>query len=252
MWGVSEVTATYAAAFTLGVLDRPGRPGRGRGRALDAARGLPWVGEGGRLLRESRGPAAPRAGPAAEALDELTAPVDYPAVRQPGLGSVARAEGAGAGRARADRRGASRSREEEVALLRRWGAPTALGPALRLAAASCAGRRASADLREAVESCSPAPRASLEEARAQLALGACRGVADAEAVPLLRAALATARACGARRSSQRRGRRRSRQRGQPERRRGGRRPTRSPAASGGSPTWPRPGWTSTRSPSGCS
>ena len=51
MWGISDVTATYAAAFTLGVLmDRGDLDAAAE--TLDRARELPWVGEGGRLLRE--------------------------------------------------------------------------------------------------------------------------------------------------------------------------------------------------------
>ena len=58
------------------------------------------------------------------------------------------------------------------------------------------GGSGSADLREAVEILS-GTCAALEEARAQLALGRSAHLPHGEAVPLLRAALATARACGA-------------------------------------------------------
>ena len=81
-------------------------------------------------------------------------------------------------------------------LQRRWGAPTALGPSLRVLG-ELRGADGAADLREAVELLS-GTCAVLEEARAQLALARSGGVADEEAVVLLRAALATARACGAR------------------------------------------------------
>ena len=58
------------------------------------------------------------------------------------------------------------------------------------------GSEGTADLREALEILS-GTCAALEEARAQLALGRSAHLPHGEAVPLLRAALATARACGA-------------------------------------------------------
>ena len=64
--------------------------------------------------------------------------------------------------------------QEEVALLRAWGAPTALGPSLRLL-----GELRGADGHGATSArpsrSSRARRAVLEEARAQLALGRSRG-----------------------------------------------------------------------------
>ncbi len=85
--------------------------------------------------------------------------------------------------------------DEEVALLRRWGAPSALGVSLRIRGEL---RKAAgiADLREALDLLT-GTRASLELARAQVALARAPGVADPEAIPLLEAALHVARAAGA-------------------------------------------------------
>ena len=82
MWGVSGVTATYAAAFTLGVLLDQGDL-EAATASLASARELPWVGEGGRLLREGAARLLVEQGRPAEALDELTAPVDDPQVVNP-------------------------------------------------------------------------------------------------------------------------------------------------------------------------
>jgi DNA-binding CsgD family transcriptional regulator len=87
--------------------------------------------------------------------------------------------------------------EEEVALLRRWGAPSGLGPSLRLLG-ELLGARGTGHLREAVDVLGPT-HAVLELARARLALGRSADVPDAEATRLLRQAAETARASGARR-----------------------------------------------------
>ncbi|HYN71129.1 MAG TPA: LuxR C-terminal-related transcriptional regulator [Nakamurella sp.] len=81
-------------------------------------------------------------------------------------------------------------------LLRRSGAPSALGPALRLAG-ELRGPDGISLLREAVDQLTPTA-AALELARARLALGRRPEVDTDEAVPLLRAAAAWARDCGAR------------------------------------------------------
>ncbi|HET7760812.1 MAG TPA: BTAD domain-containing putative transcriptional regulator, partial [Phycicoccus sp.] len=194
VWGLSGATSTYASAFTLGALTDLGDLDTAA-TTLEQSRALPWVGEGGRLVREAAARLLLARGRPAEALAELTTPVDDPPVANPAWapwrGLTARAL---SGLGRADE--ALALAAEEVELQRRWGAPTGLGPSLRLLG-ELRGPDGTAELREAVEllggTC-----AVLEEARAQLALGRCARVADAEAVPLLLGALATARACGAR------------------------------------------------------
>jgi DNA-binding SARP family transcriptional activator len=192
-WGISGATSTYAAAFTLSVLTDRGDLDAAAASLADA-RELPWVGEGGRLVREAAGRLLVELGRPAEALDELAALVDYPAVANPAWapwrGIKARALAA-----LGHRDEAIALAQEEVALQRLWGAPTALGPSLRLLG-ELRGASGVADLREAVGVLS-GTCAALEEARAQLALGQCAAVDHAEAVPLLRAALATSRDCEA-------------------------------------------------------
>jgi DNA-binding CsgD family transcriptional regulator len=194
MWGISPVSATYAAAFTLGALLDRGDLAEAAA-SLEAARELPWIGEGGRLLREGAARLLLEEDRPADALDQLTAPVDYPEVVNPAWapwrGLKARAL-AGLGRSGE----ALELADEEVALLRRWGAPSALGPALRLRG-ELRGPSGTEDLREAVAVLSET-RALVETARARLSLGASPEVGADEAVVLLRSALDLARACGAR------------------------------------------------------
>jgi tetratricopeptide (TPR) repeat protein len=194
MWGISPVTSTYAAAFTLGVLVDRGDMPEAEAFLVDA-RTLPWIGEGGRLMRESAARLLLAQGRPEEALTELTAPVESPEVRNPvwapwrGLKARALTETGHSEEALA-------LVDEEVELLRRWGAPTALGVSLRLRG-KLRGSEGTADLREAVELLSGTP-AVLEEARARVALACAPGTEDGEVVPLLLSALRAARACGAR------------------------------------------------------
>lgn len=194
MWRVSDVTSTYAAAFTLGVQTDLGDLDAALG-TLAEARGLPWVGEGGRLLREAAARLLVESGRPADALDELAMHGDYPAVANPAW-SPWRATMARALTATGRAAEALDVAQEEVSLQRQWGAPTALGPSLRLLG-ELRGAEGGPQLREAVDVLT-GTRAVLEEARAQLALGRMPGLSAAEAVPLLRCALATARSCGAR------------------------------------------------------
>ena len=194
MWGISDVSATYAAAFTLGVLlDRGDLHEASAG--LEAARTLPWLGEGGRLVREGAARLLVEEGRPADALDLLTTPVHHPEVVNPAWapwrGLKARAL---AGLGRVDE--AVALADEEVALLRRWGAPSSLGSSLRLRG-ELRGPDGTADLREAVGLLSGS-RAVLDAARAQLSLGRSTEVEEAEAVALVQGALNTASACGAR------------------------------------------------------
>ena len=194
VWGISGATATYAAAFTLGVLTDLGDLDAAAA-CLDESRALPWVGDGGRLMRDSAARLLLELGRPAEALDVLTAPATYSPVANPAWapwrGLQARALAA---LGRADE--AVALAQDEVDLQRSWGAPTALGPSLRVLG-ELRGGDGTADLREAVEILT-GTRAVLEQARAQLALGRSAGTARAEAVDLLRSAHVTARACGAR------------------------------------------------------
>jgi DNA-binding SARP family transcriptional activator/tetratricopeptide (TPR) repeat protein len=194
LWGASGATATYAASFTIGVQTDLGDLDAAAD-TLDQARELPWVGEGGRLLREAAARLLVERGRPDEALAELAAQRDYPEVANPAWSPwrtpMARALAA---LGRVDE--AVAFAEEEVALQRAWGAPTALGPSLRVLG-EVRGADGTPDLREAVEVLA-GTRGVLEEARAQLALGRCGEIAADEAVHLLQAALATARRCGAR------------------------------------------------------
>ncbi|WP_344293440.1 BTAD domain-containing putative transcriptional regulator [Agromyces neolithicus] len=193
MWGISDATATYAAAFTLGVMVDRGDL-RAAEEGLEAARGLPWVGEGGRLLHDAAARLFLEQNRPTAALDEL-ASAGIPEVVNPAWapwrGLKARALAA---LGRVDE--AALLLDEEVAILRRWGAPSALGSSLRLRG-ELRGPDGTADLREAVELLAGS-RSVLEAARARLELVRSPHVGDAEAVRLLESALDGARACGAR------------------------------------------------------
>ncbi len=199
MWGVSGLTESYAAAFTIGVQIDQGDL-EGAEATLEAARSLPKVGEGARLLAESAARLRLAQGRPAEALEEITDIVEHSGIVNPAWAPWRGLKGQALAWA-GHRDEGLRLVEEEVALLRRWGAPTSLGPALRLLG-SLEGPAGTAHLREAVDVLA-GTRAVLEHARAQSALGRRPDLADDEAVPLLEQALATARACGARRLARR-------------------------------------------------
>jgi len=97
-----------------------------------------------------------------------------------------------------DRRRARQLAAEEVELARAWGAPRALGAALRAQGLALGGGRGLASLREAVHVLDGTP-ARLEHARALVELGAAlrRGGERAEAREPLKAGLELARDCGA-------------------------------------------------------
>ncbi len=193
MWGISGIGATYAAAFVIGVLVDRGDLEQATG-VLEAARALPWLGEGGRLVRESAARLLTRTGRPIEALDLLAAPVDYPEVINP-VWAPWRGIKAEALAALGRHDEALALADEEVRLLRHWGAASCLGRSLRLRG-ELKGPDGEADLREALAVLSGSP-AALEEARAQAALSRLPSVPDEEAVALLQTALATARRCGA-------------------------------------------------------
>jgi DNA-binding SARP family transcriptional activator/DNA-binding NarL/FixJ family response regulator len=188
MWGGSGIGEPYTRSFQIGChLDR-GDVASARGVA-DAAMKGPAAGEGGRLLQHSLARLLAVEGRPAEALESLDAipmptPVRNP-VWNPWLTTAAIA---------LDRLGradeAVALMQEEVARLRRWGAPSYLGTALcRLG--QLRGADGVADMREAVEVLTPT-YAAVELARARCMLGSRAEVPDDEAVELLRAALETA------------------------------------------------------------
>ena len=185
MWGVSAVTSTYAAAFTLGVLLDQGdlqaasaslvsaRSCPGSVRAAGCCERPPPGSSSKRVARPRRWTCWPQ-------------PVDYPEVRNPawapwrGLEAQALAVLGQADRALA-------LVDEEVALLRDWGAASALGRSLRLRG-ELRGVEGTADLREAVDVLSGTP-VVVEAARAQVSLARSPGIDDLEAVALLESAL---------------------------------------------------------------
>ena len=196
MWGGSGTGRAYALAFLVGAhLDRGD---------LDAARAAAELGlagepggEGGRLVRHAVARLRLAEGSWAEALTLLDAAAD------PALGGANPAWNRRRALRAAALAGLGRQQEavdlqaEEVALLRRWGAPSFLGTGLRRLG-DIVGGAGLEHLREAVAVLSTTT-AELEKARAEYALGRSPDVPDHEAVPLLQAAVARARACGAQR-----------------------------------------------------
>jgi DNA-binding NarL/FixJ family response regulator len=188
MWG-GRVAPDYLDAITMGVyLDR-GDLVAAR-RVADGALSREFVGEGrrlvlemvARLLIEEKRPAD-----ALAALEDATDPV--------GIVNPAWAPWRGI-RARAlhelGRSAEARELiEEEVQLLRRWGAASSLGPSLRLLG-EIAGAEGTPQLREAVQVLA-STRASVELARARVSLAKAADVPDSEAVLLLEQAVESAR-----------------------------------------------------------
>ncbi len=169
MWGGSGIGEPYTRSFQIGChLDR-GDVAAAR-QVADAAVTGPAAGEGGRLLQHSLARLLAVEGRPAEALAALDAipmpvPVRNP-VWNPWLTTAAIA---------LDRLGrtdeAVTLMQEEVARLRRWGAPSYLGTALgRLG--RLRGDDGLADMREAVEVLTPT-YAAVELARARCMLGSC-------------------------------------------------------------------------------
>lgn len=161
-------------------------------RAVADARGLPRIGEGARQLRQATARLRLAQGRPQAALDANVGHFDianpaWAPWRHPAAGALV-------GLGRHDE--ALALADEQVTLLRRWGAPSALGPALRMAG-ELRGPEGISLLREAVDQLTPTG-AALELARARLALGRRPELGPDEAVPLLRAATAMARDCGAR------------------------------------------------------
>jgi DNA-binding SARP family transcriptional activator len=193
MWGGAGVGAPYTHAFLIGArLDRGDVAGARL--AADAAAGTPASGDGDRLLQLAGARLLGAEGRFEESLARLDAvptpvPIANPAWN-PWRG-IAAAALAGLGRPAE----AAGLLEEEVGLLRRWGAPSALGAALtRLG--GLRGDDGVGDLREAVALLA-GTTAAVELARARCALGSSPRVPDAEALPLLRDAVAVAHQHGA-------------------------------------------------------
>jgi DNA-binding SARP family transcriptional activator/DNA-binding CsgD family transcriptional regulator len=193
MWGSAAVGDPFAAAFTAGIqLDRGDLDAAER--AMAKARTLPRVGEGARHLRQVTARLRLAQGRPEAALAELDADVGHFAIANPAWGPwrdpAARALAA-LGRGAE----ALALADEQVVLLRRWGARPALGAALQLAG-ELRGAAGLPLLREAVDLLGPTS-AALDLARARLAVGRRPEVATEEAVSLLRAAAAGGRDCGA-------------------------------------------------------
>jgi DNA-binding SARP family transcriptional activator len=194
MWGGSGTGRSYALAFLVGAhVDRGD---------LDAARATAELalaeqpgGEGGRLVRHAvarlrlvHGDWAGALGLVDAAGDSVLGGANPAWNRQRALRAAALA---GLGR----RPEAVEVQQEEVALLRRWGAPSFLGTGLRRLG-EITGGAGLEHLREAVAVLAPTT-AELEKARAEYALGRSPDVPGDEAVPLLHSAVARARDCGA-------------------------------------------------------
>ncbi len=206
MWGTSDVSRAYATAFAVGVLlDRGDRIEAER--LLRGAAGLPELGEGSRLLREAEVRLLLAYGRAEQALEAVGSVVSPPGITNPAWSAWRRLKAKALARlGRVDE--AMTLADEEVALLRRWGAPSQLGAALRargaLASSSTLRTRddvelaeaRSRDLREAVDLLSGTDSA-LELARACLSLGREPTTPAAEAIPLLQRALDLAGTAGA-------------------------------------------------------
>lgn len=193
MWGGIRVGEPFIRAFRIGChLDR-GDVTAARAVA-DAPAPGPAIGEGARVLQHAAAGLLLAEGRFAEALATLTAEHSEVPMTNPvwnpwrGLRAVA-LHGLGRTPEALD------LAEEEVALLRTWGAPTGLGRGLHLLGELRAPGGLE-HLREAVALLSPTT-AAVSLAGAQCALGSHPQVTDAEAVPLLTAAARVSRERGA-------------------------------------------------------
>ncbi|MGY1616648.1 BTAD domain-containing putative transcriptional regulator [Geodermatophilus sp. SYSU D00691] len=193
IWGHESLGDAYAFGVEIAChLDR-GDVAAARS-AADAGAALPAAGDGYRFFRHAVARllvAERRYEEALGAVVGIAAPVPIPnPVWHPWRGTGALALH-GLGRTEE----AVRLAEEEVRLLRRWGAPSYLGDGLLLLG-RLRGPSGVDLLREAVDLLSTTP-AAVDLARARCALGAIPQVADDEAVPLLRAAVEAATELGA-------------------------------------------------------
>jgi DNA-binding SARP family transcriptional activator/tetratricopeptide (TPR) repeat protein len=188
MWG-TFLGSAYSLAFEIGICLDLGDVAAAGGLAERAlATSVP--GDGGRLVRQAVARVRLAEGRPQEALEVLDSAARSPDVRNPAWDPW-RSLTASALAALGREGEAVGLLSEEVDLLRRWGAPTSLAPALRLRG-EIAG--SVADLRAAVALLEDAD-APHELARARCALGTNPSVPDDEAVPALRHAVADAHAC---------------------------------------------------------
>jgi hypothetical protein len=195
VWGGPKIGDPFAIAFSAGIHIDQGDLDAAE-RTVAAALTFPRTGEGARLLRHATARLNVAQGRPEAALAALETDVGHFNIANPAwdpwrhpaaraLAALGRTEKAVA------------LADEQVALLRRWGAPSALGDALRLAGELRDGPDGVPLLREAVELLTPT-HSALGLARARLALGRRPELDDGEALPLLRAASAGGRDCGAR------------------------------------------------------
>lgn len=195
MWGGTGLGEPFARGFQIAChLDR-GDVAAAR-RAADAITAGPLFGEGGRIFQQTLAQLLVVEGRFEEALAVLDAAPEGIAIANPawnpwrsitaaalhGLGLTAEAIGVA---------------EEEVTLLRRWGAPSYLGKGLHLLG-QLRGGDGLDDLRESVRLLGSTP-AAVDRARAQCALGSRPQVPDEEAIALLLDANETAEQRGAQR-----------------------------------------------------
>ena len=192
MWGGAGVGEPFARGFLIGCqLDR-GDPAAARRVADEAA--CPLFGEGGRIFHQAVARLLVAEGRHEEALETLEAIPEGIAIANPAWNpwrSIRAAALDGLDRT-SEAIGVA---EENVTLLRQWGAPSHLGVAL-CQLGELRRNDGLADLRESVQLLSTTP-AVVDRARAQCALAGRPQVPDDEAIPLLLDASTTAGRRGA-------------------------------------------------------
>lgn len=193
MWGGTGVGEPFALGFQiLCHLDR-GDVAAAR-RSADAISGGPLVGESGRVFQQALAQLLVVEGRCEEALAVVEQTPAGIVIANPAWNpwrSITAAAWHGLGRTAE----ALEVAEEEVALLRRWGAPSYLGKGLYLLA-QLRGSEGLEELRESVRLLESSP-AAVDCARAQCTLGNWPQVPDEEAIELLLAADRTAGRLGA-------------------------------------------------------